>query len=274
MQQLKIERDVLVRRIILFLLIILLIIFSKRIIFRNIEENEKVTSSNVVSNIAEESNNIVESNISSNEVTEEEIEKIKVVIGKEEKEINLDWNLLLVNTNNKIPDGYKVSLKNIDSYRSFDKRAIEPLTQMIKAIRDAGISNIWIQSAYRTPEDQETLFENQVQAYTYQGYDEKKARELTEKIINKPWHSEHNLGLAVDFNYVNREFETTAAFQWLQKNAQNYGFILRYTQEKEEITKVSYEPWHWRYVGKEHAQQMKNQGLCLEEYIEKNYLKK
>ena len=72
----------------------------------------------------------------------------------------------------------------------------------------------------------------------------------------------------MDFNYVNREFENTAAFQWLQENAQDYGFILRYAEEKENITKVSYEPWHWRYVGEEHAKKMKSRNLCLEEYIE------
>ena len=261
-QKPKIDRKKLIRRVILILLVILLTILTKRIIFRKIESDKKTTSSIQTQDI------ITKGQLNNtNESKDTQLDKITVVM-KEEK-VELDWNLLLVNTNNKMPDGYNVQLQSIDQYRSFDIRAVEHLTQMINAIRYAGISNIWIQSAYRKPEDQHILFENQVQAYIQQGYNEKTARELTEKVINKPWHSEHNLGLAVDFNYVTREFENTVAFQWLQENAQDYGFILRYAEEKENITKVSYEPWHWRYVGQEHAKKMKSQNLCLEEYIEK-----
>ena len=261
-----IDKAKFIRRVVLLLLIIILVVLIQRIISR--DKKQEVISNNNSKNIVENNQNI-----NRNELENKSIDKITVVMKKEEtpeekKEVELDWNLLLVNTYNKMPDGYQVQLESIDQYRSFDIRAIQHLTEMIQAIRYAGISNIWIQSAYRNPEDQQTLFEEQVQAYIYQGYNEKVARELTEKMINKPWHSEHNLGLAIDFNYVNREFENTAAFQWLQENAQNYGFILRYAEEKEEITKVSYEPWHWRYVGQEHAKKMKEQNLCLEEYIE------
>ena len=258
MQQ-EIDRKKIVRRVILVLLIILLLILTKRVIFRKIENESELTSSSQTNILGQNEN------ANKNELDNKIIDKITVVM---KNEVELDWNLLLVNTNNKMPDNYDIPLENIDQHRSFDKRAVHHLTQMISAIRNAGISNIWIQSAYRTPEAQQELFEEQVQVYIYQGYNEKTARELTEKIINKPWHSEHNLGLAVDFNYVNREFENTAAFQWLQENAQDYGFILRYAEEKEDITKVSYEPWHWRYVGEEHAKKMKSQNLCLEEYIE------
>lgn len=258
-QEIEIDRKKLARRVILVLLIILLLILVKRVIFRKIENESKLTSSSQINILGQNEN------ANKNELDNKTIDKITVIM---KNEVELDWNLLLVNTNNKMPDNYDIPLENIDQHRSFDKRAVQHLTQMISAIRNAGISNIWIQSAYRTPEAQQELFEEQVQAYIYQGYNEKTARELTEKIINKPWHSEHNLGLAVDFNYVNREFENTAAFQWLQENAQDYGFILRYTEEKENITKVSYEPWHWRYVGEEHAKKMKSQNLCLEEYIE------
>lgn len=277
------DRAKFIRRIVLLLLIIVLVILIQRVITRN--KKQETTSSIQTNTLAKNENG--QNRIDNNTNENKPVDKIVVVMKNEEKntekneeqnaekneedekkEVELDWSLLLVNTYNKMPDGYNVQLESIDQYRSFDIRAIQHLTQMINDIRYAGISNIWIQSAYRKPEDQQTLFENQVQAYIYQGYNEKTARELTEKVINKPWHSEHNLGLAVDFNYVNREFEDTAAFQWLQENAQEYGFVLRYAEEKEDITKVSYEPWHWRYVGKEHAKKMKSQNLCLEEYIE------
>jgi len=98
------------------------------------------------------------------------------------------------------------------------------------------------------------------------------ARKLTLQVINEPKTSEHNLGLAVDFNYVNEEFDETKAFEWLQENAEDYGFILRYRQDKEDITKVDYEPWHWRYVGVENAKEINRLDMCLEEYVE--YLQK
>lgn len=72
----------------------------------------------------------------------------------------------------------------------------------------------------------------------------------------------------MDFNYVNNSFEDTKEFNWLKQNAEKYGFILRYPKEKESITKMTYEPWHWRYVGEENAKKMKSLGLCLEEYID------
>ncbi len=263
----KIDKAKIIRRIMLFLLIIVLVILIQKIIFKN--KNQETTST--MQNVTLGEN---ENNINKNKIENELIDKITVVMKKEkmiieEKEVVLDWSLLLVNTDNKMPDDYNIQVESIDQHRSFDTRAAQYLTQMMEKIRYAGISDIWIQSAYRTPKDQQTLFENQVQAYIYQGYSEETARKLTEKTINKPWHSEHNLGLAVDFNYVNREFENTDAFQWLQENAQDYGFVLRYPENKEDITKVSYEPWHWRYVGIEHAKAMKSQDLCLEEYIEK-----
>lgn len=97
------------------------------------------------------------------------------------------------------------------------------------------------------------------------------AEALTARSIGEPYKSEHNIGLAVDFNDVNYAFENEKAFTWLMENAENYGFILRYPADKEDITKIKYEPWHWRYVGPEYAKEMNDLGFCLEEYIE--YLK-
>ena len=87
-------------------------------------------------------------------------------------------------------------------------------------------------------------------------------------IVALPGTSEHHLGLAVDINSVETSFEDTAAFRWLQENAENYGFILRYPKDKQEITKIIYEPWHYRYVGVEHAKTINGLGMCFEEYVE------
>ena len=182
-----------------------------------------------------------------------------------------DWKLTLVNYENELPEDYEIELSNIDSTRQFDSRAINELNKMIAKMRKDGITNIWIQSAYRSISQQRTLFNEKVENYMKQGKTEEQAEELTMQTINKPGTSEHNLGLAVDFNYVNYEFEDTKAFRWLKNNADDYGFILRYPEEKEDITKVDYEPWHWRYVGVENAKEINRLNMCLEEYVE--YLK-
>lgn len=186
---------------------------------------------------------------------------------KEKKEIT-DWRLILVNIDNALPEDYNIELADIDQYRQFDARAIEELKKMVEAERKSGASGMWVQSGYRSIEMQTKVFNEQVQEYINQGKTKEEAEKLTLKIINKPGTSEHNLGLAVDFNYANYDFEETTAFKWLKENAEDYGFILRYPKDKVEITKVNYEPWHWRYVGVENAKEINKLGYCLEEYIE------
>lgn len=187
---------------------------------------------------------------------------------EEETILDLGWELTLVNSNNKMPEDYEISLASIDASRQFDSRAIGDLKGMLSAARKSGVTNIWAQSTYRSVETQEKLFANKVNQYLKQGKSEEEAKRLTELTINKPGYSEHNLGLAVDFNYVNYDFENTSAFKWLMENAEDYGFVLRYKKEKESITGVKYEPWHWRYVGKENAVKMNELDMCLEEYVE------
>jgi D-alanyl-D-alanine carboxypeptidase len=103
------------------------------------------------------------------------------------------------------------------------------------------------------------------------GLSEEKATEKAATMVARPGTSEHNLGLAVDINSVETSFENSKAFKWLQENAEDFGFVLRYPKDKKAITKIIYEPWHYRYVGVEHAKEMNRLGMCLEEYIE--YLK-
>ena len=135
-------------------------------------------------------------------------------------------------------------------------------------MRKDGITNVWVQSAYRSVERQKELYDNKVNEYLKQGKTQEEAEKLTSEYINKPGSSDHNLGLAVDFNYVNNSFAELEAYDWLLENAEDYGFILRYPEDKEDITKIEYESWHWRYVGEEHAKKMNELDMCLEEYIE------
>jgi len=187
-------------------------------------------------------------------------------------EENEDWRIVLVNHENPIPENFELQLTNIDSSRQFDSRAVDELLQMIKDMKKQGAPNIWIQSAYRSKEYQDNLFNNKVKEYMNYGRTKEDAEAQASKFVNKAETSEHNIGLAVDFNYVNKEFAKTKEFKWLVENAENYGFILRYPQDKKELTGVNYEPWHWRYVGVEHAKKINELEMCLEEYVE--YLKK
>lgn len=200
-----------------------------------------------------------------NEIQPEEPEQLEQP--KVKKEIT-DWNLRLANYENILPEDFEVEVANIDDTRQFDARAIKYLTQMMNDMRKDGISNIWVQSAYRSVERQKELYDNSVQKYFKQGKTQEEAEKLTDEYINKPGSSDHNLALAVDFNYVDNKFEDLDGFKWLKENAENYGFILRYPKDKEDITKISYESWHWRYVGEEHAKKMNELNMCLEEYIE------
>lgn len=196
------------------------------------------------------------------------------LVETEEKKPNKidDWRLILVNHDHALPENFSPELTSIDKIRKFDSRAIDELKQMMNQMKKDGITNVWVQSAYRSVDKQEDVFERRVKEYMRQGKTREEAEEFVLQTINKPGTSEHNLGLAVDFNYVDYDFDQTAGFKWLKENAENYGFVLRYAKEKESITKVDYEPWHWRFVGKEHAAQMNERNMCLEEYVE--YLQK
>lgn len=183
------------------------------------------------------------------------------------KEIT-EWNLQLANYENILPEDFTVEVEELADDKYFDARAIKYLKQMINDMMKDGIKDIWVQSAYRSVERQKELYDNSINKYLKQGKTQEEAERLTDEYINKPGSSDHNLGLAVDFNFVNNEFEETKAFKWLKEHGEDYGFILRYPSDKEDITKIAYESWHWRYVGKDHAKKMNELNMCLEEYIE------
>lgn len=182
-----------------------------------------------------------------------------------------DWKLRLANYDNLLPEDFEVELANIDNSKEpkqFDARAVKYLKDMINAMKKDGNTKIWCQSTYRSVKRQKELYDASVQKYLKQGKTQEEADKLTLEYINKPGGSDHNLGLAVDFNYVDNSFAKTSEYKWLLKNAENYGFILRYPEDKEDKTKIAYESWHWRYVGEENAKRMNELNMCLEEYVE------
>lgn len=189
----------------------------------------------------------------------------------EEKQIINDELLALVNYKNKIPDDWKVDLVSLNDQQSIDQRAYQELKNMLNDAKKQGL-NIIVCSSYRTYDKQKELFVNKVKEYLKEGYGYNEAQEAASMWVAKPNTSEHQLGLAVDLvskknQRLDDSQERTAEQQWLIKNCWRYGFILRYPSNKSDLTKVGYEPWHYRFVGKEHAKKITEQGVCLEEYL-------
>lgn len=179
---------------------------------------------------------------------------------------SLGWNLMLVNSRYRIPDDYSVELIRLSNGEQVDSRIYPDLQEMFDDARGAGYS-LFVRAGYRSEEDQENLMEDKIEAYRQEGYSQREAEREAEKWVAKPGTSEHELGLAVDIN-AEGQTDGNRLYQWLAEHSWKYGFILRYPAEKEEITGIDYEPWHFRYVGKQAAKEMYEQDLCLEEYVQ------
>ncbi len=174
--------------------------------------------------------------------------------------------LILVNSENKIPDDYETKLVTLTNGERIDSEIYPYLQEMFDDMRAEGYYPK-VASGYRDGESQEDIFQNKYAAYRAEGYSRKEAKKLTEKWVAEPGTSEHELGLAVDIN-PDRDKSGDEVYEWLSENAQKYGFIKRYPEDKTDITGISNEPWHYRYVGEKAAKEMKKKKLCLEEYIE------
>ena len=181
-----------------------------------------------------------------------------------------DWKMLLVNRDYILPDDFEVELApcitdDPDSLK-LDYRVAPHYNAMYNAALEDGIELVPV-SGYRSVERQQRNFENKIDKYLNQGYGKIEATQMAATIILPPGTSEHNAGLAMDICSLEQDFEETAEFRWLSQNAADYGFILRYPEDKQDVTKIIYEPWHWRYVGVETAKAMKASGQCFEEYL-------
>lgn len=177
------------------------------------------------------------------------------------------WNLILVNRDNYIPDNYEFELTELSNVEKVDSRIYPSLQDMFDDARAKGL-HLFVAAGYRTEEKQRQLLEEKTEAYINEGHSRSKARELAEEWVAVPGTSEHQIGIAVDINADTKYSSRDSVYGWLEKNSWKYGFIRRYPPDKTEITGVINEPWHFRYVGKEAAQEIYSQGICLEEYIE------
>ncbi len=177
---------------------------------------------------------------------------------------------ILVNPTNRIPEDYVPDVADMGNGYQFDRKATQAYNEMLRAANADGIS-LWVVSAYRDNDKQTTNFNNKVKEYEAMGYSAQEAYDATAKIIAVPGTSEHSLGLALDLNSLEQSFENTETYRWLVSHCAEYGFILRYPKDKEEITQIIFEPWHYRYVGTNHAKIIMEKGICLEEYLSGDY---
>lgn len=184
-----------------------------------------------------------------------------------------DWRLTLVNASSPMEEGYVPELAEIENHYYFDARAVSWLQNMLSDGREEGL-DFWVCSAYRTIEKQTELYEDKVRRLEAEGMSHAQALREAGTEVAYPGTSEHGLGLAVDivardYQMLDEKQEQTEEQQWLIENCWKYGFILRYPTDKTKETGIIYEPWHYRYVGREAAKEIMEQGICLEEYLGK-----
>lgn len=189
--------------------------------------------------------------------------------------------LALVNPWNPVPEDFEPDLVEMPRYTEYtesgkmvyiDRRCHTALMKMLDDCTNAGFTP-YVCSAYRTLEYQQELYEDKVQRVMADSYlSREEAETEAAKAVALPGTSEHHLGLAadiVDYDYpkLNYNQEYTGTQQWLMEHCWEYGFILRYSADKSDVTGIIYEPWHYRYVGTEYSLDIRDSGLCLEEYL-------
>ncbi len=190
-----------------------------------------------------------------------------------------NYRQMLTNSQHLLaPDYAPSSLVRLNNYMRagssvmLTAEAAAACEQMVAAMNAEGLTDIYGQSGYRSYATQKTLNDNKVASYRNQGYSREEAERLAGRIVHIPGASEHQLGLAIDFttsangNSLTEDFATTPVGLWLTQNSWKYGFVLRYPKNKESVTNIIYEPWHYRYVGQPHAEYLYRNNLCLEEY--------
>ena len=188
---------------------------------------------------------------------------------------------LLVNRSHPVPSGYKpngmVNLrKTLPSDLVYvkgsdiegDQTAVRAMQTMLEAAKEDGITGFQVSAGYRSVKYQQQLFDDSVNKYLAEGRKRESALSATRLTVADPGASEHHTGLAFDMTVANVSFKGTKQQIWLHENCWDYGYIIRYQEDKEKITGIIAEAWHIRYVGIEHSIPMRDRNLCLEEYVE------
>lgn len=186
-----------------------------------------------------------------------------------------DWRLVLVNFDHPIPEDWSVELTMTRYGYEVDARITDAVDELIAAAAKDGVSLI-ICYGYRTVEQSQQLFEKQINKQLSLGLTREQAVIEARRWVAPPRTSEHHTGLALDIvtpshQVLNHAFADTDAGRWMADHSWEYGFVVRFPEDKQEITGITYEPWHLRYVGGEHAAAMHENNECLEEYVTRLY---
>lgn len=180
-----------------------------------------------------------------------------------------DWKLLYIGSGHPLSAGYKVTYAAVGDF-SVDKRIAPELREMLSSAKKAGY-DITIAGAYRSPERSQELYDSKVKELKAQGFDEETAKVKASGYVALPYYSEHNAAISVDLNFPELtstiNYTDLPSYQWMLEHCADYGFIPRFPADKSSVTGVTYEPWHFRYVGPVHAKIILETGLCLEEYL-------
>lgn len=181
-----------------------------------------------------------------------------------------EWQYVLINKDTPIKS-YAPSVRQFGSDGPYvDKRIIDSLSSLVDAAKEAGFEP-YISVGYRSYADQQQLFNEKASELSQNGaYTYEEAQQIAAEIVAKPGTSDHQTGLAVDI--LDKEYEVldyskmdSKFFDWLDANCAQFGFIKRYPSNKKSVTGWD-EPWHYRYVGKEVAEFIMKNGMCLEEF--------
>lgn len=190
---------------------------------------------------------------------------------------NADEYIRLINKDHPLGKDYiPPDLTEISDTRK-DRKAVQMREYAAKALdamfiemRAAGFTDVSVTSAYRSYDYQTQRFNDTMNNYMKK-YDRDTAYAKTAAEIALPGCSEHQSGLCADLHNLpaaSQSFESKEAYKWLIAHCADFGFILRYPKDKEDVTKIIFEPWHYRFVGRYHAKRIMQSGLCLEEYCE------
>ncbi len=269
-----------ITRIVLLLIFLALVVFGVYLFrewFPAGEDDTSSVSSVVTSTPAESSASSGEVS-SDSSVPDESSEPDEPVGGTPDSGgaigVGIDY-LMLVNAKNPVPAGFKPELDEIQSPYRLEATAAKAYREMIAAAEAEGIYFDLI-SGYRSVDTQTRLYNAKVGEYVSEGFSREDAEKEAARWVAPPGYSEHNTGLAVDIvsrGYYNTHSDLTEAFaeteqfEWLYSNCARFGFVLRYPKDKQDITGITYEPWHYRYVGEKAAKEIMSSGVCLEEYV-------
>ncbi|MDR1703807.1 MAG: M15 family metallopeptidase [Clostridiales bacterium] len=193
-------------------------------------------------------------------------------------EFNSSGLLMLVSQGHEVESDYKPekiqdiakAARSAKAEIPLRPEAAEAYLAMCEAMKAEGIPVPYAVSGYRTYDLQATLYKNKTASYKSQGLSEAEAKKKAATVVAPPGSSEHQTGLALDISVdgsLDEDFADTKAGKWLAENSWRFGFVLRYPDDKSDITGIIFEPWHFRYVGAAHAAVMKENDWCLEEYI-------